>query len=127
MRDITTADFQLQEQKMRVRDPPELDVVVDGEMKEMPAATFGDTHITKDIGANPISTSSDLLYQFHHYIRHLERAHETCQFDQVSIQHELATEKEKNRILNHKVSFLERRIAMLEAALTKREPSSGLP
>jgi hypothetical protein len=123
-----------QNKKMRVRDGPEVDFVAEGgDMKEVPstAATIEgisgvpETHIAKEIGCHPHLTSADLLYQFHVYIRRLERSHETCQFEQASILNELATEKEKNRLLNYKVTFLERRIAMLEIALRKRDPTKA--
>ena len=74
----------------------------------------------------PLLSGVDLLYQFHLYIRTLERSHESCKMEKFALISQLGVEKENALKLASKVSFLQRRVLMLEAALTGKSPTHEL-
>ena len=74
----------------------------------------------------PLLSGVDLLYQFHLYIRTLERSHESCKMEKFALISQLGVEKENALKLASKVSFLQKRILMLEAALTGKSPTHEL-
>lgn len=71
-----------------------------------------------------VLTGVELLYKFHLYIRMLERAHESCTLEKIALSNELALEKSKNQELASQAAFQKRRIDMLQATLSSKNPAA---